>query len=233
MDQRAWIISVGAAAIVVVVIATVIWIYIGDRNRIKETIDVTTSMKDKLFVNWLRSYEAWYDVSAKNWNRVLIFCRVAPIIIGFMIAVVSAVDPNIVIIPGLRNNLIVIILSGISTVCLTIITQFSVVDLAKAREIGRINCAKLVVEAMLSIEPENKDELNRLKQKLAEEIFDIESVQAKSFSDAFGKENKAAEDEAAKAEAAEAKAAEAKAAEAKAAAAKAAEADQDDSKQTP
>jgi hypothetical protein len=74
-------------------------------------------------------------------------------IIGFFVAIISAVNfPEIKF--GnftLSNSLLVIVLTGVSTTCVSILGQLRIADLARAREVGRINCASLVAHARITL----------------------------------------------------------------------------------
>ena len=133
------------------------------------------------FIKWLHTYEIWYAKSAGRISWVLYVCRITPIFIGFVVAIVSALDTG-EFPPFLPQKVVVIILTGLSTFCVALITQFSLPELAKAREFGRIACAGLVARARLffSIDRQPAEALVA-KIEIRDRIFQIEEEQAALF----------------------------------------------------
>lgn len=71
-------------------------------------------------------------------------CRIIPIFAGFTIAVLSTLREQGRTSLDEYYNVTIILLSGLSTLSVAIMTQLGIAHLAKAREIGRIECAKLL-----------------------------------------------------------------------------------------
>src|SRR5215469_1482003 len=122
---------------VVVLVAAAWWIL----NLRRPPKDLAAEMDDVAFVEWLTLYERSYTKSSEWSRRALAFCQITPIIIGFIIAVVSALkdDSWTILNVPLQRNIVVIALTGVSTLCVAILTRMGVAQLARSRELGRIN----------------------------------------------------------------------------------------------
>ena len=64
------------------------------RNLVSRGPQIPTPQKmdDAGFIKWLASYRDWYTHAAGMCNKWLVFCRITPILVGFMVAIVSALD---------------------------------------------------------------------------------------------------------------------------------------------
>ena len=82
MTAAGWTIIV-AALVIIAVTGYLIW-------RSRQQITVSFGPDRESFMSWLREYEIWYTEASDRYYRLLTFCRVAPIFIGFAVAVVSA-----------------------------------------------------------------------------------------------------------------------------------------------
>lgn len=141
-------------------------------------IPTPPKMDDIGFIKWLGSYRDWYTQASGFCHNSLMVCRITPIFMGFLVAVVSALPDGISFI-GIPKNIIVIILTGLSTLCVAVITQLGLVDLSRAREIGRIACARLLSNAQIFFSLEHTpQEIYEKKQAIHDEIFKIEMEQA-------------------------------------------------------
>ena len=134
------------------------------------------------FIKWLSGYESWYTRASWKTHRILEICRIAPIVIGFFVAIISSVNMPTVSFYywQISTNLLVIILTGISTTCVSVLGQLRIADLARAREIGRINCARLVADARLKLfdEGKNPSDVQNEKLSIKDTLFRIEHDQA-------------------------------------------------------
>jgi hypothetical protein len=164
----------------VVVAAGAAYFRLSARLQASHHIQAEPDFDNEGFLNWLRDHEIWYQKASFRTHCIFDVARIAPVIIGFAIAVLSALPPPLKAEPF--NSLAVIILTGASTVCVSIISQLRVGDLARAREVGRINCAALVARARLffSMKPSEED---AYKEKLAikDQLFKLEHDQAALF----------------------------------------------------
>jgi hypothetical protein len=143
---------------------------------------------DASFLDWLRAYETWYTKASRGAHRVLSFCRITPIVIGFAVAVVAASQGETlpIYVSGygftIEKNIVIIILTGIVTLCVSILGQLRVADLARARETGRINTAALVARAQLFFSVDHSpDEALKEKNAIKDELFKLEHDQASLF----------------------------------------------------
>ena len=132
------------------------------------------------FITWLTTYESWYTRSSDRLHRILVCCRVLPLILGFVVAIISALPPGFQVF-GLTSpiprNVVVIALTGITTLCVGVLTQLGVAELARARETGRIGVANLVAQAKLALPRSEgntppRDEMIKLKDALMKIEFD-------------------------------------------------------------
>ncbi len=144
---------------------------------------VPDMLNDEAFVKWLEGYEHWYTKSSKRYHRTLYWFRPAPIVIGFFVAIVAAIDEKSAFFPDwMPKNIVIIILTGLASFCVAVLTQLGVIDLSRTREIGRINCAQLVVRAkhFLSV-AQTPQAAYEEKAEFINEIFKIEHDQAALF----------------------------------------------------
>jgi hypothetical protein len=143
--------------------------------------DLAAEMDDVAFVEWLMLYERSYTRSSEWSHRALAFCQITPIVIGFIIAIVSALkdDSWTILNVSLQRNIVIIALTGVSTVCVAILTRMGVAQLARTRELGRINCAALVTRARLYFSINHTpQESYAEKVRIKDEIYKIEHDQA-------------------------------------------------------
>jgi hypothetical protein len=137
------------------------------------------------FISWLEEYERWYTSSSITLSRILIACRVVPLVLGFIVAIVSALPPGFGLFgypSPIPRNIVVIALTGISAVCVALLTQLGVGELATARELGRIGTASLVTRARISLFSNASDDEKRKEMgKIKDEIFKLEYDQAALF----------------------------------------------------
>jgi hypothetical protein len=164
-----------AGLVLAVTLGIVSFFFISRRMLLKKTRQSVENMDDDGFFRWLQDYEEWYTLASKRLNDWLIITRITPLFIGFIVALISAVSE--VDLP--LKNYLVIGLTGISTLCVAVLTQLRLAELARAREIGRINCAQLVARARLyfTVERPPEETLSE-KQKIQGELFKIEHDQA-------------------------------------------------------
>jgi hypothetical protein len=107
-------------------------------------------LNDENFVKLLRDYETWYAKSSRRCTNTLVVCRITPLVMGFVVAVVSAANKDAWPLQNyIDQSILVIILTGISSLAVAIVTQLGLGDLAKARENGRIASAHLVARTQL------------------------------------------------------------------------------------
>jgi hypothetical protein len=145
--------------------------------------------KNNGFVSWLQGYEHWFHKASFNNHLIFDICRVLPIFLGFCIAVISALPEEYWRDSWASKNVLVVVLTGISTISMAVVTQLRIGDLARAREIGRINCAALVVQAQLFFSARHSvEEIYDEKQRIKKEIFKIEHDQAALFAAAASAE---------------------------------------------
>jgi hypothetical protein len=151
------------------------------RNQIlrRDTAEITKSVKGGDFIKWLTAYEVWYTISSRRLHDVLFLCRLTPIFIGFVVAIMATVEEA----SWPLKSYFIIGFTGLSTLCTAVLTQLRISEIAAVREAGRIGFARLVLRARLSF-PEEAEAESVLKEKQAivEEAFKIESVQADTFS---------------------------------------------------
>jgi hypothetical protein len=174
------------AIIWVVVLAIIIFaiVLVARRYTRSRIIELPNLEDNQAFIRWLMEYEDWYTTSAKRHHRTLYWFRPAPIVIGFLVAIVSAMDNNLVLFKSyIPKNIIVISLTGLAALCVAVLTQLGVIDLSRTREIGRINCAALVARAQLFFsKTQTADDAYREKSAIVQEVFRIEHDQAALFS---------------------------------------------------
>jgi hypothetical protein len=145
-------------------------------------ITLPGKMDEAGLIKWLGSYRDWYKKSAKRCERVTMACRIIPIIAGFTIAVLSALREQGRTPLDEYYNVTIILLSGLSTLSVAIMTQLGIADLAKAREIGRIECAKLLSRAQIFHSSDHPlDKVYQEKLSIHAEIFRIEHHQAELY----------------------------------------------------
>ena len=167
--------------IVVVVVAIAAFLLIGYWLK-QPPATRTMNLNDENFVTWLQQYEIWYTKSSRRCNSVLVVCRITPIVLGFVIAVVSALKPGDYFFANyISQPILVIILTGTSSLAVAIITQLGLGDLAKTRENGRIACARLAARAQLMFAQSASDAVQDEKNKILETLFQIEQQQADLF----------------------------------------------------
>jgi hypothetical protein len=170
--------------VAVLVVATVVWGMW--RHRLPKYEDMEFEEVDDL-LQWLADYEAWYERSSGLLHEILIVCRVLPIGLGFLVAIVSALDDKLFQAFIIPKNIVVIILTGLSTICVAIITQLGLADLARTREAGRIAFSdmrakvKLLIAAKGGSSKTNPKALVEDFEKIAAEVFKIEREQADRF----------------------------------------------------
>jgi hypothetical protein len=162
----------------VVILGTALYFFISARTVLNEARQCVESMDDEGFLRWLQEYEGWYTLASKRLNDWLFVTRITPLFIGFIVALISAAQESQLPI----KNYLVIGLTGISTLCVAVLTQLRLAELARAREIGRINLAQLVARTRLYFSmPRSPDEALSEKQKVQAEVFKIEHDQAALF----------------------------------------------------
>jgi hypothetical protein len=109
-------------------------------------------------------------------------CRIIPIFAGFTIAVLSALREQGQAPWDEYYNVTIILLSGLSTLSVAIMTQLGIADLAKAREIGRIECARLLSQAQIFFSSNHPEEqIYQEKLLIHSEIFRVEHHQAELY----------------------------------------------------
>jgi hypothetical protein len=171
-------------AIALIVVICVLLIFRYKTTRSPPT-KITRFDTPDTFISWLEEYENWYTRSSTSLSRILIACRVVPLVLGFIVAIIPALPPGFGIFgypSPIPRNIVVIALTGISAVCVALLTQLGVGELASARERGRIGTASLVTRAKISLFSSASD-----KEKWAEmalikdEIFKLEYDQADLF----------------------------------------------------
>jgi hypothetical protein len=152
--------------------------YAGRRND--------ADLKDNAeFIRWLRTYETWYTRSVTWISWTVRVCRIAPIIIGFFIAIISVYEANELPSWLPHQKILIITLTAFSTACVALLTQFSLPELEKERETGRRECARLVACARLffSVERPDPEEVLNRKREIKERLFKIEEEQSKLYYD--------------------------------------------------
>jgi hypothetical protein len=171
-------------AIVAAICAVGVFLFVFTRKWIAARPQITPPCEmDKAgLIRWLGSYRDWYTTSAWLCDRISTLCRIVPIISGFAIALLSALREQE---PPPWNeyvnyNVMIIALSGLSTLSVAIITQLGIAELAKAREIGRIECARLLslAQILLSKHDSSEEDLYKAKLTIHQEIFRVEHDQA-------------------------------------------------------
>lgn len=165
------------------VLAIIIIILVARRLINRQPSKIPEISDNDGFVDWLCDYEHWYNKSARRYHLTVYVARPAPIVLGFMVAIVSAMrDQWSFFDDFIPKNIIVITLTGLASLCVAILTQLGVIDLARYREIGRINCARLVARARLFFSiPHSPEEIYKEKDEIIKELFKIEHDQAALF----------------------------------------------------
>lgn len=112
------------------------------RKLIQDTVRIS-DLTDENFVKWLQAYEVWYTKSSRTCHDWSLVFRVLPVLLGFMVAFVSAWKNEHPL--GMEKNLLVMVLTGISTLCVSLLSQLRLSELAKARrrarrDLGGIMC---------------------------------------------------------------------------------------------
>jgi hypothetical protein len=171
------------ALVVVVAFGLVTYVFFSRWLRLKRVVDGLHLKDNSEFIVWLELYQSWYSTSSNRCYIVLMVCRITPIFIGFVVAILEALgDDPFKNLSYLNKSILVIMFTGISTVCVAVLTQLRVADLATARENGRISCASLVARAQLffSRDPEASESYQE-KVRIKDELFKIEFDQAALF----------------------------------------------------
>lgn len=140
------------------------------------------------FLRWVGEYEKWYTRSAWALNWTFFCCKTMPLVLGFLVAIISALPERFELIAGIPRNIAVIALTGLSTLCVAVLTQLGVAERARAREIGRIGVAKLAAEARVALSGKKEiDEQTKAQlASITDRIFEIEFDQQALFAAAFG-----------------------------------------------
>ena len=176
MTAEIWSIIAVVVAIVVILLLLAQWP--------KGPAIVGFGKDDASFLEWLRAYEIWYTKSSDHTHNVLSLCRITPIVTGFAVALVSAIanDEIYILALPIPKNIAVIVLTGIATLCVSILGQLRIADLARVREIGRINSASLVARAQLFFSVDHSPtEALAEKTAIKDRIFELEHDQASLF----------------------------------------------------
>lgn len=140
------------------------------------------------FLRWVDEYEKWYTRSAWALNWTFFCCKTMPLVLGFLVAIISALPEGFEPFAGIPRNILVIALTGLSTLCVAVLTQLGVAERARAREIGRIGVAKLAAESRVALsgKKEIDDQTKAQLVSITDRIFEIEFDQQALFAAAFG-----------------------------------------------
>jgi hypothetical protein len=82
---------------------------------------------------------------------------------------------------AIGQPVLTIILTGISSLAVAIVTQLGLGDLAKARENGRIGCGRLVARAQLMFAQSASEAVQSEKHNIMDRLFQLEQQQADLF----------------------------------------------------
>ena len=102
------------------------FVYLSRWLRVQHEPGQVPPVDQEGFVKWLQGYERWYHKASFNNHLIFNICRVVPITLGFGIAVISSLPNSVWDTEYVIKNVLVVVLTGISTVTGAVVSQLRI-----------------------------------------------------------------------------------------------------------